>query len=127
MFKNDIPSMSANFDTIRKYSIDISIAMQNLQITKEWLGTYCITLIGWNPPKAGCHSHNTNDWVTDSHFSTVGGGLLRVCSGKWVAGFSKNLVSCSMEEAELWALIFGLQLAWCWNYGSLTIEMVVHY
>ena len=97
--------------------------MQNLQIPKGGLGTYCITWIGWNPSKAGWHSLNTDGCVADLHFSAGGGGLIRVSSGKWAAGFSKNLGSCLVEEVELWALFLGLQLAWDNNILELDAKI----
>ena len=58
----------------------------------------------------GWHTLNTNDCVRTERRHAGGVGLLRGSSGEWVVGFSINLVVCSVEEAELWALVHGGQI-----------------
>ncbi|KAE8714163.1 LRR receptor-like serine/threonine-protein kinase EFR-like [Hibiscus syriacus] len=40
------------------------------------------------------------------------GGLIRDCNGQWLGGFHRNIGLCSAFQAELWALLDGLKLAW---------------
>ena len=39
------------------------------------------------------------------------GEFLRDHDGNWIWGFSMKLGHCTIEEAELWALLHGLRLA----------------
>ena len=47
--------------------------------------------------------------------------FLRNEEGRWVHGYSLNLVICSIEEAELWAFVHGMRLAW--ETGSKRIQV----
>ena len=40
------------------------------------------------------------------------GGALRDWNGDWLGGFSVQLGTCSEFEAEPWAALHGLRLAW---------------
>ena len=62
----------------------------------------------------GWHTLKTDGCVRlkRRHGGGGGGGLLRGSSGEWVVGFSINLGVCSIEEAELWAIVHGLRVAW---------------
>ena len=111
VFGNDVPSMSDKIRIISRYSTEVISAMENLKMMRG-LGSYYTTWIGWNPPVAGWHCLNTNDNVASSQLYAGCGNLLLGDFGNWVACFSKNLGPCSVEEAELWALILGIQLAW---------------
>ena len=52
-----------------------------------------------------------------------GRGLLRDHEGRWLDGFSTRFGTCSMVEAELWALIHGLRIAWERGISQLVVEI----
>lgn len=41
-----------------------------------------------------------------------GGGLIKDINEVWKAGFSANIGTCFVVEAELCAVLYGLQIAW---------------
>ncbi|CAL2263771.1 unnamed protein product [Prunus armeniaca] len=49
-------------------------------------------------------------------------GLLRNSGGTWICGFSANLGTGSIIEAELWSLFRGLHMTWTKRTRSLYIE-----
>ncbi|KAE8657073.1 cysteine proteinase RD21a-like [Hibiscus syriacus] len=69
-------------------------------------------LIQWRPAPAGWFTLNTNGAV--HHTSSLGsaGGLIRNKDGDWIIGFNKAVSISSPLQAELWAILKGLQLAW---------------
>ena len=51
------------------------------------------------------------------------GGLIRDSRGRWIKGFTRNIVISSSVEAELWALRDGLSLCISLNLMALEIEV----
>ena len=49
-------------------------------------------------------------------------GVLRNDEGSWVQGYSLNLVCCWIEEAELWALIHRMRMAWETGFKRIQME-----
>ena len=66
---------------------------------------------------------NTNGCLKMENNQAGGGGLLRDHSGIWINGFSIHLGMCSIVKAELWALLYGLNLVW--NRGVHLLEVEV--
>ena len=50
-----------------------------------------------------------------------GGGLIKDDAGNWMVGFTINIGCCSTVEAELWAVIQGLKLAWDKGYRKVIL------
>lgn len=48
--------------------------------------------------------------------------VIRDEEGRWRRGAARNLGSCSVEPAELWAVLLGLELAWAAGYKKIIIE-----
>lgn len=40
------------------------------------------------------------------------GGVFRDSGGNWLMGFTREIGMCQPNAAELWAIIFGLEIAW---------------
>lgn len=75
----------------------------------------------WLPPQCGWIKINIDGAV--SQVDSNGGcrGALRDYLGSWIAGFSFYLGQCSLE-AEAWACLKGLNLAWDMGYKSVILE-----
>ena len=50
------------------------------------------------------------------------GGLIRNDAGEFLGGFSMNIGSCSVLEAELWGIYYGLDMAWKTRIRKLVLE-----
>ncbi|KAL5763547.1 hypothetical protein ACOSP7_019811 [Xanthoceras sorbifolium] len=76
----------------------------------------------WKPPEEGETKINVDggrDTVTGTIYT---GGVLRNSRGSWLGGFSSNKGIGSVLEAELWAALEGLHLAWSSGYRSVILE-----
>ena len=76
-------------------------------------------LIYWQPPKWSFFKLNTDEALKRSGLANAG-GLVRNYCREWVCGFSMNLGSCSIMEAELWGLYQSL-LTLISTYRSLIL------
>ncbi|KZV47102.1 ribonuclease H protein-like, partial [Dorcoceras hygrometricum] len=47
----------------------------------------------------------------------------RTSMGDWIVGFTHNIGRCSIEEAELWAVYKGLQVAWETGLKKIQLEV----
>lgn len=47
--------------------------------------------------------------------------MLRDDSGRWIMGFGLNIGVCSVTAAELWALYYGLELAWAEGLRKISV------
>ncbi|KAK4270879.1 hypothetical protein QN277_019646 [Acacia crassicarpa] len=50
------------------------------------------------------------------------GGIIRNNKGEWISGFSHFLGRCDVEEAEEWAILLGLRLAWDEGFRRIMVE-----
>lgn len=50
------------------------------------------------------------------------GGVLRHYNGVWIVGFSEILGQCNPFEAEEWAVMKSLQLAWDMGFKNIIVE-----
>jgi hypothetical protein len=63
------------------------------------------------PPDDDWIKINCDGAVVQYGLKAVCGGVIRVTNGKFVLGFSRNLRTCFITIADLWAMYQGLQLA----------------
>lgn len=80
-------------------------------------------LIKWNPPPLGKWKLNTDGASRGAQQLAARGGVIRDHEGNWMHGFTSNLGSCGAMESELWAIWYGLRLAWDRGYRELLVEM----
>ncbi|KAH9720547.1 proline transporter 2 [Citrus sinensis] len=78
--------------------------------------------IYWQPPRWPVLKLNTDGALKSSGLASAG-GLVRNYCGEWVCGFSMNLGSCSIMEAQLWGLYQGLKIAWERGFRLLQVEV----
>lgn len=49
--------------------------------------------------------------------------IIRDEEGNWLKGVAPNLGSCHSDQAELWGLLLGLELAWAERHKRTLIEI----
>ncbi|XP_028754982.1 uncharacterized protein LOC114714409 [Neltuma alba] len=68
--------------------------------------------IKWRRPGEDWIKCNVDGAVNTISGQAACGGVLRNSQGEWIAGFSKYLGKCSAIEAEEWAILSGMNIAW---------------
>ncbi|KAK4278488.1 hypothetical protein QN277_016327 [Acacia crassicarpa] len=76
----------------------------------------------WVPPDEGWVKINVDGAVSRYESRAGCGGVIRDRSGEWVAGFTHFLGSCSVFQAEEWAILKGLSLAWDLGLRRIILE-----
>ncbi|KAJ1386206.1 Ribonuclease H-like superfamily [Sesbania bispinosa] len=71
---------------------------------------YGTLMIKWTLPPPGILKYNVDALVNIHDSSAACGGTIRDCSGRWIAGFVKNIGQSSVNMAELWGIFTALQL-----------------
>ena len=69
-----------------------------------------LKLISWKPPNDNWWKLNTDGSSKGNPSLAGGGGVIR--DWRWCSGFMINIGVCVAVDAELWAVIQGLSLAW---------------
>lgn len=105
---------------IHKKVLEISQAFP--RITRRE-GSRRETQIGWQPPVSNWCKINTDRAAKGYPTWISCGGILRDSIGEWISGFGANLGVGTVNEAELWALYYGLQLAWNEGQRRVIVEM----
>lgn len=83
----------------------------------------CEIQVGWTQPNSDWYKLNM-DGAVKTHSERAGcGGVLRDCCGKWIVGFGDNLGIASVNEAKLWGLYNGLQMAWNTSFRRIEVEL----
>lgn len=85
------------------------------------LSEYAIN-IKWDPPDTGWVKFNCDGSVINFGGQAAGGGVLRSDSGAFLFGYACGLGPCTIPEAELWAILRGLQAARNRGYDCIMIE-----
>ena len=106
--------MEVNNRSEELFVLHKSLARQRTPKTERW--------ICWQPPRWPFLKLNTDGALKSSGLASAG-GLVRNYCGEWVCGFSMNLGSCSIMEAELWGLYQGLKIAWERGFRLLQVEV----
>lgn len=73
-------------------------------------------------PKDGVVKINTDGSFKGSTGMAAAGGVLRDANGNWVGAFVMNVGPSNVENAELWGMLKGLDLAWRKGYRRVVIE-----
>ena len=78
--------------------------------------------VGWKKPPKGWVKVNTDGCVHGGTGMAKAGGIIINEEGVWLGGFSINLGCCSVEGAELRAVLHGLKMAWDSGSNRLILE-----
>nr|GMC99849.1 reverse transcriptase [Ipomoea batatas] len=80
------------------------------------------SLLRWSKPESGWLKLNT-DGRRNRRTGIAGcGGVFRDDKGNWIEGFIANLGIFSSEEAEAWAVLKGLKIAWERGFRKVMVE-----
>ena len=79
-------------------------------------------LVRWLPPPVGRLKLNSDGSVRASGYAAAG-GLIRDSLGHWKHGYSVNIGITSSLEAELWGLVYGLQVALSLDISDLLVDL----
>lgn len=76
-------------------------------------------VVGWMRPQVPWLKVNV-DGASKGAMSFGGAAcLIKDGEGNWMKGAARNLGSCSSDQAELWGMLLGLELAWVEGTGGL--------
>lgn len=103
------------YEIKRAFNSRSAIGGDNIQSARRWLR--------WIPPPMGWIALNVDGCLKQNHTKARGGGILRTEPGKWVLGFTGNIGSCTVEEAELWAVCDGLEITWKLRFSKVRLEV----
>lgn len=59
---------------------------------------------------------------SETHRKAVCGGVVRDYGGGFSSAYPANLGDCSMLQAELWPILYGVRFAWARGLHNLVIE-----
>ncbi|KAE8720559.1 hypothetical protein F3Y22_tig00018999pilonHSYRG00028 [Hibiscus syriacus] len=79
--------------------------------------------VNWKPPPPGVIKLNTDGAVQPNTMEAVSGGVLRDNSGRWITRFCRNIGSCPIIQADTWAVLDGLEIAWKRNIRHLEVNI----
>lgn len=78
----------------------------------------------WCPPDVNWVKINTDGAASSRGNIATAGGLARNVHGIWLSGFQRSLGCCSALDAELWAILHGLQLTLICGDCTVAINMI---
>lgn len=78
--------------------------------------------IRWIPPPQGWFKLNCDGARSETQRKATCGRVLRDHGGCFCLGFSANLGDCSLLQAELWVVLYGIRFAWAQGFHNLIIE-----
>ncbi|KAF7808539.1 putative ribonuclease H protein At1g65750 family [Senna tora] len=102
---------------------EISEAWKKVDVGSPQKGPKKEISVSWKPPEVGWTKINVDGSVSMDGCSAACGILARDCSGNWVKGFTFNIGDCSILEAELWGVFYGLDLAWRCGFERIIVEV----
>ncbi|CAL1404047.1 unnamed protein product [Linum trigynum] len=85
-------------------------------------GTRITASIGWTFPPEGWMTLNVDGASCGNPVPAGAGGLIRDSTGRWRAGFVANIGSASAALTEIWALFYGLELAWKEGHRAIIVQ-----
>lgn len=80
------------------------------------------TNIHWSPPSSGYVKFNSDGAVCNHGSKAAVGGVFRDHEGRFLFGFALDLSPCSVIEAELHAILAGINLARLKGFRMVMIE-----
>ncbi|XP_073051225.1 uncharacterized protein [Primulina eburnea] len=102
---------------------EIKAAFASKKVMPNNTARYENRMVRWTPPPPGWKSLNVDGSCNHKSHKAGGGGILRDELGDWISGFTHNIGWCSVEEAELWAVRKGLELAWNSGYKKIVLGL----
>ncbi|KAE8698467.1 hypothetical protein F3Y22_tig00110597pilonHSYRG00257 [Hibiscus syriacus] len=80
----------------------------------------------WRTPTMGSVKLNTDVAVLPTTMVAASGVVLRDINGDWIIGYHRNIGRCNIHNAELWAVLDGLTIAWDIGFRNIEVEVDNH-
>ncbi|RYR45289.1 hypothetical protein Ahy_A07g031124 [Arachis hypogaea] len=123
VFDNDrVPDESKIHEIAWYMAQDYHRAHSESMRSRRRVGTFAEKLIKWQPPPPPFIKLNSDGSVSKDGRAACG-GILRDSNGQFLACYSANLGACTVTAAELWGILFGLELII--NLGHSYVEIEV--
>ena len=91
---------------------EILAVLSNEALAMGSIGMQRISLVRWQKPPKGWIKLNADGSMHGDSMTKGARAVLRNEDGVWIQGYSVNLGRCSIEEAELWAVVLhGMKMA----------------
>lgn len=78
--------------------------------------------IKWTPPPSGWIKVNCDGARSEMARCAACGGILHNHEGEFRYAFSSYLGDCSVLDAKLWAILFGVRFAWARGFCQIVVE-----
>ncbi|KAL5759738.1 hypothetical protein ACOSQ2_018576 [Xanthoceras sorbifolium] len=78
--------------------------------------------MAWDPHLTGWVKLNMDGSWRSEPGSLAAGDVLRDHNSKWLRGFCAHKESGNPLEAEIWAILFGINMAWSAGYRKVLVE-----
>ncbi|RYR22588.1 hypothetical protein Ahy_B03g067891 [Arachis hypogaea] len=112
---------TAAFEVIKSRGKEmLSILRKSSQLKRSH--TLARSMIKWYPLVENCMKLNVDGSFFKRENNAACGGVFRNHLGRFVVGFSCNLGSCSITQAELWGIVKGLHIAVANEFSHVLIE-----
>ncbi|KAK7272851.1 hypothetical protein RIF29_13891 [Crotalaria pallida] len=112
VFENEYVSLLGSVKMFRMRSKEICRALRTSDpVTLSSIQNRVFS-ISWKRPEEGWVKLNTDGSFFQAPESAACGGIMRDHIGSFVSAFSCQLGNCSIIDAELWAILHGLRLAY---------------
>ena len=101
---------------------DYHLVQQSYYFAKKRISNFVVKQVRWHPPPTSWLILNSDGSVFNQ-FDASCGGIIRDHNGNFILGFSANLGTCSITQAELWGVFYGLLLAESLGCSNLIVEV----
>ena len=115
--------LERKWEMVHAYNLDVTMVGVLQRIGIDAWKSSRLEQIRWRKPPPEWLEVNIDGSMSEDHGTSRDRGLIRDEQGAWKGGFEITLRCSSIEEAEAWALLFGLWLAWYLGFGKIIVEV----
>ena len=104
-----------SFETLNQLmykTLHLAAEFYHFSYHRKTKGTKVTKIIYWHPPQPSFVTLNTDGSSKYNIGKAEGGGVLRDSKGRWIKGFSIHIGIALNNIAEIWAVRYGLKMAW---------------
>lgn len=123
IFNQKIPSAEVAVGIIRHLSDEMSsVKTRGNNLNQDVISKSSMTLIRWISPEEGFVKINCDGSLSIQNNLASCGGVIRDHWGAYIVGFACKLGNCSILQAELWAVFYGLKLGVDRGFRRIIVE-----
>ncbi|XVE84379.1 hypothetical protein DITRI_Ditri17bG0007700 [Diplodiscus trichospermus] len=123
VFNDEMKSLEFKISWIKFQVAEICKAFESKSELAIMRKEYINKQVTWVPSLQGWIKLNIDGCCKTSMNLAGGGGLLRDQHRHWLKGLSFDIGSCGAMEAEIWACMKALRLAWTKGYHKVQLEL----